>query len=156
MLGYKNERCAQDSYHRFRREHFPRSGNGSGSGSGERRKALAPSAKKQYYADGRMINHDINSLYYDDDDDDDSGGQYDTTGDDDDGDDQDGAQREGAPERPIVVKTEDRGMERAAEQFWSLGFIDLEEEWEDFGEKDKIKAEPEIKKERVVEKWVWT
>lgn len=155
MLGYKNERCAQDSYHRFRREHFPRNGSSSGSGSGsERRKALAPSAKKQYYADGRMINRDTSSLYYDDDDDDDSGQyEYDTTGDDDD---DDGCGKGGQKERPVVVKTEDRGMEKAAEEFWSLGFIDLEEEWEDFGGGDKIKVEPEIKKERAVEKWVWT
>lgn len=152
MLGYKNERCAQDSYHRFRREHFPR----NGSSASERRKALIPSAKKQYYADGRMINRDISSLYYDDDDDDDSGGRHDTTGDDDDGDEQDG-RNENAQERPVVVKAEgSRSMEKAAEDFWSLGFINLEEEWEDFGEKDKIKVKPEIKKERVVEKWVWT
>lgn len=46
----------------------------------------------------------------------------------------------------------DRGMEKAAEQFWSLGFINLEEDSE---EETKVKTEPVVKKERVVEKWVW-
>lgn len=47
----------------------------------------------------------------------------------------------------------DKGMEKTAEDFWSLGFINLEE---DIVEETKFKTEPGIKKERVTEKWVWT
>lgn len=53
----------------------------------------------------------------------------------------------------MKIEDRDRAMEKAAEQFWSLGFINLEEDSEE--EKKKVKTEPVVKKERVVEKWVW-
>lgn len=55
----------------------------------------------------------------------------------------------------VKVEDRDRGMDKAAEQFWSLGFINLEEDSEE-ETKVKLKTEPVVKKERVVEKWVWT
>lgn len=155
MLGYKNERCAQDSYHRFRREHFPRDQFSSGGDRRIRGKPLAAAGgKKQYYADGRAIARaggSSSSLYRDDEDEE---GLYDTTNDEDD----DDREEDPAARARVVVKIEDHhpSMEKAEEDFWSLGFINLEEEWEDFGEKEKVKIKPEVKKERVVEKWVWT
>lgn len=55
----------------------------------------------------------------------------------------------------VKAEDRDRGMDKAAEQFWSLGFINLEEDSEE-ETKVKLKTEPVVKKERVVEKWVWT
>lgn len=105
-----------------------------------------------------MITRGGGSSFYRDDEDEE--GPYDTTGDDED---DDREEEDTGRARTTVVKIEDRGMDKAEEDFWSLGFINLEEEWEeDFGGKDKIKIEPEVKiepemkKERVVEKWVWT
>ncbi|KAL0635571.1 hypothetical protein Q9L58_005502 [Maublancomyces gigas] len=150
VLGYKNERCAQDSYHRFRREHFPRDQRGA-LGRGR----LPTQSKQQFYADGRAIRNGGSSLYRDDDEE----GPYDYTNDnDDDDDDDDGDEdddkedKEEDDKRRVKIEDRDRAMEKAAEQFWSLGFINLEEDSE---EEKKVKTEPVVKKERVVEKWVW-
>lgn len=93
-----------------------------------------------------MIPGASSSIYRDDDE-----GPSDPTNSNDDVDDDD----EDDEEQDRVVKVEDGEMELAAKKFWSLGFINLEEE-EGFGNNAKIKTEPEIKQERVVEKWVWT
>lgn len=102
-----------------------------------------------------MIHREAGTSYRDDDEDysyTNGNNAYDDDDDDDDG------EEEEEEKGGVGVKVEmnDPEMERAEKEFWGLGFVDLEEPYNRFGEGVKIKMEPGIKKEPVVEEWVWT
>jgi len=131
-------------YHRFRRAHFPER-------SSLNRNKPARNHKPQFRTNGELIQKKGTSLLYHDDDEV-PRRRYDDDDDEDDDDEND--------EEEVSVKVEDAEMEKAQNRFWGLGFIDLErkeeEEEEEEEEEGRIKTEPGIKKEPVVEEWIWT